>query len=82
MFEVEFNVIEWLLEESNPSVRYLSQTKILESSENSDDVIATKNKIMTYLPIVEILKNQKEDTYWFDPKKIRTTRNILEHSGN
>ena len=41
------SVIDWLLEKNNPSVRYLTLTKILRLPDNNSDVRESRQAIMT-----------------------------------
>jgi len=69
IFQVKQNVIDWLLEEDNPPIRYLTLERITNGLENSAKITSLKSAINTYSPIVEILKYQKEKTYWLDKSK-------------
>ena len=69
MFEVEQKVIEWLLEDNNSPVKYLTQIKVLDIDDSGSEVLATKNQVMNYRLIKEILENQEENTYWFGSRK-------------
>ncbi|NPD87527.1 MAG: hypothetical protein HGN29_02320 [Asgard group archaeon] len=77
MYEVNQGIIDWLLEENNPPVKYLTQTKILVLNEQNSEVQETKSKINTYQPIQTILKNQKENTYWFEKGKDKNYKKYL-----
>ncbi len=77
MYEVEQKTINWLLENNNPPVKYLTQIKILDIDKQDKDVLSSKNQIMTYQPIKEILKNQIENRYWFDARKDRNYKKYL-----
>ncbi|MHA2309493.1 MAG: hypothetical protein ACXABJ_09470, partial [Candidatus Heimdallarchaeaceae archaeon] len=77
MYEVNQRTIDWLLEENNPPIKYLTQTKILGLNEQNSEVQETKNKINTYQPIISILKYQKENTYWFDKGKDKNYKKYL-----
>jgi len=77
MFEVEQKTVDWLLEDDNQPVKYLTLMKILDFDEQDKDVISSKNQIMSYRPIKEILKNQKENRYWFDAKKDQNYKKYL-----
>jgi len=77
MFEVKQKTVDWLLEDDNQPVKYLTLMKILDFDEQDKDVISSKNQIMSYRPIKEILKNQKENRYWFDAKKDQNYKKYL-----
>jgi len=69
LFQINQSVIDWLLEEDNPPVKYLTLTRITNETGNAERITSLKNMINTYSPIAEILKHQKEKTYWFDKSK-------------
>jgi hypothetical protein len=73
MFEVNQEIIDWLLEENNPPIKYLTLTRILDKSDEKE----IKNKINTYKPIKEILQSQKENSYWFDKHKKHNYKKYL-----
>ncbi|MFW9851555.1 MAG: nitrogen fixation protein NifH, partial [Candidatus Thorarchaeota archaeon] len=77
MFEVEQKTINWLLENNNPPVKYLTQIKILDIDGQDNDVISSKEQIMSYRPIKEILDNQIKNRYWFDAKKDQNYKKYL-----
>jgi hypothetical protein len=56
----------WLLEETNPSVRYLTLLNILNRSETDADAILAKKQIMDRGIVPQILKMQQKDC-WNDP---------------
>ena len=63
---VRENTLEWLLEDNNPSVRYLALKYLMDRRPNSSEVKAAKTKIMTEGPVPEILNKQKSGGYWED----------------
>jgi hypothetical protein len=65
---------EWLLEPTNPSVRYFTLTSLLEKPKTEPEVIATKNEIMTTGKVPEILSKQNEQGYWEDSDKFYTAK--------
>ena len=75
--------VDWLLEESNPSVRYWTLRDIIELNKNSPEVQATKKSIMQSQPVTTILAAQKPDGYWereedmYLPKYRATTHQLL-----
>lgn len=58
------NIIEWLLEKDNPSVRYFTLTKFLGKNETEPEVEATRQEIMTTGIVPKILAKQNRDGYW------------------
>jgi len=55
---------DWLLEQDNPSVRYLTLTKLMELPENDSQVTKAKSEIMTVGTVPSILSRQNNDGYW------------------
>ena len=51
----------WLLEESNPSVRYFTLTNLLDKSIKSPVVQSAKSSIMDRGPVKKILSHQNPD---------------------
>ncbi len=76
MFQINKQVIVWLMEEDNPPVNYLTHKILLEETDTSK-LANLKNKINSYKPIVEILSKQKENTYWFDKGKDKNYKKYL-----
>jgi hypothetical protein len=52
---------DWLLEESNPSIRYFTLINLLGKKGNSKEVIEAKKKIMVTDPVKKILSHQNKD---------------------
>jgi Prenyltransferase and squalene oxidase repeat len=59
--------IDWLLEESNPSIRYFALKEILDKSGNDPQIVTTKETIRNSPVIAKILAKQHLDGYWEDP---------------
>lgn len=62
-------VIEWLLEEDNPSVRFFTLTKLLGKPITDPEVIKARNEIMRIGVVPEILDKQNIDGSWGIPKR-------------
>ncbi len=77
MYEVKQEIIDWLLEDDNPPIYYLTQTKLLDSDVKDSKIAEVRRKINSYKPIQEILQNQKENYYWFDKKKDKNYKKYL-----
>ena len=77
MFNVDQKTIDWLLEENNPPVKYLTLINLLELSYQDSGVAAVRTKINSFKPIEEILNNQEESTYWFDKVKTKNYKIYL-----
>jgi hypothetical protein len=65
---------DWLLEKSNPSVRYFTLRDILEKSENDPEVKETKQDIMMTGLVPAILAKQKKEGYWENPERFYTEK--------
>jgi len=66
--------INWLLENNNPSVRYLTLMDILNKSNKNSEVIESKKKIMESGLIQKILSKQNSKGYWFEPENFYIKR--------
>ena len=60
--------IEWLLEEDNPSVRYLALRDLVNLNENNSELRDAKTKIMMEGLVPRILSKQKGGKYWVNPE--------------
>ncbi len=76
-------IIQWLLEPSNPSIRYWTLKQIVGRKENDPDVIESRNAIMRLECIRHILKSMNPEGYWessennYLPKYTASTHNLL-----
>jgi hypothetical protein len=61
---------DWLLEEDNPSVRYLTLVDILERPASDPDVVKARRDIMVRGVVPQILAKQEEGGYWDDPENL------------
>ena len=59
-------IIKWLLEENNPSVRYLTIKDLLGRKENSFEIIKIKSQILYSPVITKIFANQDTKGYWLE----------------
>jgi len=59
--------INWLLEESNPSVRYFTLQNILDKSEDDPQVKAAKKAIPNSPTVTKIMSKQNLHGYWEEP---------------
>jgi len=62
--EIPKDVLNWLLEKSNPSVRYRTLTELLDYSADRVEVVEVKQKIPDSKPIVKILSQIDEHSEW------------------
>ncbi len=68
------NIIDWLLEKSNPSVRYFTLTKLLGKPTDNFEVKAEKQLIMQSSEILSILENQNQDGSWGEQERFYTDK--------
>ena len=57
MHQVKQEVLNWLLEDNAPSIQCLTLTCLLDKDTTSTEVQNTKNRIIFYQPIIDIMKN-------------------------
>jgi len=62
-------VVEWLLEESNPSVRYFALKDLIDLPASDPSVAKAEKGIMLSGAVPEILTRQNDDGSWADPDK-------------
>lgn len=62
-------VVDWLLEDNNPSVRFLTLTSLLGRSSEDQEVRKAKKAIMEQGIVPEILAKQNDDGTWGVPEK-------------
>jgi hypothetical protein len=60
------DIIKWLLEEDNPSVRYIALRELLGRKENSFEIIKVKSQILYSTEITKIFDKQDSKGYWLD----------------
>ena len=77
------SAVEWLLEEDQPSVRYLALTELLDKPQKDPEVKAAKKNIMKKGWAKDILDKQEVGGYWiketnlYQPKYISTNWMLL-----
>ena len=64
--ESDRSVVEWLLEENNPSVRYLALTELLGISSRRRGPVETRSMIPDWAPVKKMLVKQKRNGGWDD----------------
>jgi hypothetical protein len=62
------DTVEWLLQDDNPSVRYLALKDLLGKKEKDDEVSEAKARIMEVGPVPKILAKQNPDGSWMAPE--------------
>jgi hypothetical protein len=69
---------DWLLEDTNPSVKYYSLRWLLDKSENAREVQSAREAISQSVPVKKIMKRQKTEGYWgSDSRPHHGTRGYL-----
>jgi hypothetical protein len=68
------NPTDWLLEEDNPSVRYLTLVDILERPASDPDAVKARRDIMVKGVVPQILAKQEEEGYWGDPERMYVSK--------
>ncbi len=64
MSSVDKQTLDWLLEPSNPSVRYLALTELLHRGPKDTDVLAAGEKIPRSRIVRRIMAEQTRDGFW------------------
>jgi hypothetical protein len=59
--------INWLLDKSNPSVRYFTMRDILDKNENDAELLEAKQAIPSSRVVEKILQKQSPEGYWEEP---------------
>lgn len=73
-FTIRSAVLEWLLEENNPSVRYFTLTDILNRPASDKDVLESRKNIMGSRLVSRILSSQKAEGYWEAPERFYSAK--------
>jgi len=77
------DIIDWLVDEDNPSVRFWALQQLLDKPISSSDVKNAQTRIMETPCVKTILDAQEKEGHWgnlnnmYDPKYIATTHNLL-----
>ncbi len=66
---MEHSVLEWLLRQDNPSVRYLTLTSLLDRPEDDTEARAARESVMKSGPVPGLLARQNPDGSWGDPDR-------------
>ncbi len=60
-------VVNWLLDEANPSVRYFTLRDILDKREDDPQVLVARRLIQESEVVKKILRKQNPEGYWMEP---------------
>jgi len=77
------DVLDWLLEENQPSIRYHAMTQLIDKSENDSDVEVARGNIANGGWAADILSRQSEAGWWvgeeslYRPKYLATNWMLL-----
>jgi len=63
-------VVDWLLEENQPSIRYLTLTQLLEKAEDDPEVRLAKERITKNGWVADILAKQKRGGSWLSEESL------------
>ncbi len=66
------NLMSWLLEDDNPSVKFFTQTRIQKKSPQDAEVQKTKEALYTWPPVKEILARQNPAGWWGEAQNVST----------
>lgn len=64
------SVIDWLLEENQPSIRYLALTELLDRSKSDSEVKSARRNIPKIGWAKDILEKQNKNGFWIDEKNL------------
>jgi hypothetical protein len=64
MAQIPEDVIDWLLEEGNPSIRYRTMLELLDLPNTRNEVKEAKDAVMEYPVVQHILKKMHPEGYW------------------
>jgi hypothetical protein len=73
------DVIPWLMERSDPSVRYWTLTRLLDRTEEESEVIEARQAIMEHGPAVRILSHYAGAGRWEGEQSYYTKKYISTH---
>lgn len=68
------DTLDWLLERSNPSVRFFTLVDLLDRPTANPEVIKAKRRVMESSLVKEILAQQNALGYWVRPKNFYRTK--------
>lgn len=73
------DIIPWLLEDSDPSVRYWTLTRLLERSEDEAAVVEARRTVMERGPVAEILSHYGGNGRWEGEQSYYTPKYTSTH---
>jgi hypothetical protein len=78
---LDTEILEWLLEDENPSVRYRTFVDLLGRPAEDPEVIDAKDRVLTSEAVVNILTRMHPDGYWLqqNPRTKKTVGDGVEY---
>ena len=73
--DTQSNTIQWLLEDSNPSVRFRTLGELLGYDDHTPEIAQAKAAIVGFPPVQALLKSMHPNGYWL--QKNQRTRELL-----
>jgi len=73
-FTIRSAVLDWLLEENNPSVRYFTLTDLLYRPKSDKAVTESRKNIIGSRLVLKILSSQKPEGYWEAPDRFYSAK--------
>jgi len=67
---VSNRVLDWLLEDSQPSVKYLALRQLIGKSESAPEVREARRQIPVTGWVAEILSQRQDGGWWVDPRRV------------
>lgn len=67
MSDSEDKVLDWLLEEDDPGVRYFALRDLLDTLGDDPQLLTARRQTVNALPVKTILEAQESDGYWVEP---------------
>lgn len=60
-------VARWLLDQDNPGIRYWTLRDLLGRPDNDPEVLSSRQRIASWGPVANLLREQHADGYWGEP---------------
>src|SRR5512145_1771387 len=73
------NLVAWLLESANPSIRYLTLRNLLDRPQDDPEVQMARQTIMQTGPVPMILAGQTEQGNWQGERGYYTPKYVSSH---
>jgi hypothetical protein len=73
VMDINREVIQWLLQDDEPSVRWRTLKELLDNDENLPDVQSAKSAILQSTPVCDLLAKMHPDGYWLQTNYKKAT---------